>query len=84
MLKHHLMRSTKRIVLKWKTFNFEFFERMNKLRFPVINDSAGNTIKRPLPSKPIKIRDVETLPDTKHSADSSGVEKIHIRVFLNE
>ena len=54
-----LVRSTQRIFLELKTFKIEFFERVNKFRFPVINDSARKATKRPLPGKPIKIKDVE-------------------------
>ena len=78
MLKHPLVRSTQRILLERKIFTIEFFERMNKLRSPVINDRARNTTKRPLPNEPMEIRDVERPLDAKQSADSSAVEKIQL------
>ena len=38
----------------------------------------GTQPKRPLPSKPINIRDAERPLDAKHSADSSGVENVQL------
>ena len=78
MLEDSLMRSTQRIVLEWKKFRFEVFERMIKQNFPLINDSARNKTKRPLPCRPIKFRDVETPVIAKHSADCSEVENVQI------
>ena len=85
VLKHSLMRSTQRIVLLWKILIFEYFwTLMIKFSFSVINDNARKKTQRPSPCRPIKIRDVETTLDAKHSAGSSGVEKIQVWVFLNE
>ena len=78
MLRDRLMPSSQRMVVERKTFNFDFIERMYKLWFPLIDDSARKTTKRPLQSKLIKIRDVERPLYTKQSADSSGVENVQL------